>query len=55
MNNPDTCWRQRFANFQRVFLLLREAIEKHPAQLSQLEKEGIIQRFEYTFSSLQTF
>ncbi|WP_198243672.1 nucleotidyltransferase substrate binding protein [methane-oxidizing endosymbiont of Gigantopelta aegis] len=49
MNAPEIRWQQRFANFQRAFLLLREAIEKDPAQLSQLEKEGIIQRFEYTF------
>lgn len=45
----DIRWQQRFKNFQRAFLLLREALEKDPAQLSQLEKEGIIQRFEYTF------
>jgi nucleotidyltransferase substrate binding protein (TIGR01987 family) len=45
----DNRWQQRFANFKRAFLLLREAIEKDPNQLSQLEKEGIIQRFEYTF------
>ncbi len=49
MNNPDIRWQQPFTNFQRAFLLLREAIEQDPAQLSQLEKEGIIQRFEYTF------
>jgi len=49
MNDADIRWQQRFANFQRAFLLLREAIEKDPEQLSQLEKEGIIQRFEYTF------
>lgn len=45
----DIRWQQRFANFKRAFLLLREAIEQDPSQLSQLEKEGIIQRFEYTF------
>jgi len=45
----DIRWQQRFKNFQRAFLLLREALEKEPETLSQLEKEGIIQRFEYTF------
>ena len=45
----DIRWQQRFTNFTRAFLLLRAAIEQDPAQLSQLEKEGIIQRFEYTF------
>ena len=49
MNEPDIRWKQRFNNFQRAFLLLREAMEIEPDTLSQLEKEGIIQRFEYTF------
>lgn len=49
MSDQDIRWQQRFINFQRAFLLLREAMERDPAQLSQLEKEGIIQRFEYTF------
>ncbi len=49
MNQQDTRWQQRFANFKRAFLLLREAMENDIDQLSQLEKEGIIQRFEYTF------
>jgi nucleotidyltransferase substrate binding protein (TIGR01987 family) len=49
MSNPDIRWKQRFQNFDRAFLLLREAFEHDPAGLSQLEKEGIIQRFEYTF------
>lgn len=45
----DIRWKQRFTNFKRAFLLLREALDLEPASLSQLEKEGIIQRFEYTF------
>lgn len=49
MSDPDIRWQQRFNNFQRAFLLLREAMELEPDALSQLEKEGIIQRFEYTF------
>lgn len=53
MNTPeyplDVRWKQRFSNFERAFILLREAIELDPNSLSQLEKEGIIQRFEYTF------
>lgn len=49
MVNNDIRWQQRFRNFQRAFNLLREAMENDPDQLSQLEKEGIIQRFEYTF------
>lgn len=49
MNNQDVHWQQRFNNFQRAFLLLREAMDNDLDGLSQLEKEGIIQRFEYTF------
>lgn len=49
MTHPDIRWKQRFQNFDRAFVLLREAMERDPQQLSQLEKEGIIQRFEYTF------
>jgi nucleotidyltransferase substrate binding protein (TIGR01987 family) len=42
-------WKQRFENFERAFLLLREAFEKDIVTMSDLEKEGMIQRFEYTF------
>lgn len=49
MPEQDVRWKQRFQNFFRAFSLLREALELDPAALSQLEKEGIIQRFEYTF------
>jgi nucleotidyltransferase substrate binding protein (TIGR01987 family) len=47
--NPDIRWKQRFQNFGRGFVLLREALERKPESLSMLEKEGVIQRFEYTF------
>lgn len=41
-------WEYRFDNFQRAYTLLREAIEiSQKRELSQLEKEGVIQRFEY--------
>lgn len=46
---PDTRWKQRFENFKRAFLLLRDGIEPGVSNLSQLEREGIVQRFEYTF------
>ncbi|MCF6211957.1 MAG: nucleotidyltransferase substrate binding protein [Gammaproteobacteria bacterium] len=49
MSEQDIRWKQRFNNFQRAFLLLREAMESDLDKMSQLEKEGIIQRFEYTF------
>jgi nucleotidyltransferase substrate binding protein (TIGR01987 family) len=47
--NPDIRWKQRFQNFDRAYLLLREALEHGPSALSLLEKEGVIQRFEYSF------
>ena len=42
-------WQYRFRNFSRAFSLLREATETDPAHLNDLEREGLIQRFEYTF------
>ena len=45
----DIRWKQRYENFVKAFLLLREVIEMDLDQLNRLEKEGIIQRFEYTF------
>jgi nucleotidyltransferase substrate binding protein (TIGR01987 family) len=43
-------WIHRFDNYKRAFLLLREAIEMtQTREANQLEKEGIIQRFEYTW------
>ncbi|MGO9567075.1 MAG: nucleotidyltransferase substrate binding protein [Desulfomonilaceae bacterium] len=47
--NSDIRWKQRFNNFDRAFVLLREALEHGLAALSQLEKEGTIQRFEIAF------
>lgn len=54
---PDTPrWVQRFANFDRALILLRQAVElvaEHRADLDPdlftILREGAIQRFEYTF------
>jgi nucleotidyltransferase substrate binding protein (TIGR01987 family) len=46
---PDVRWKQRFQNFDRAFVLLRDAMENGPGVLNQLEKEGVVQRFEYCF------
>lgn len=43
----DIRWQQRFQNFDRAVLLLREPIERDVTLLSNLEKEGTIQRFEF--------
>ena len=50
-NNQDNPrWIYRFDNYKRAFILLREAMEiMKERDLTQLEKEGVIQRFEYTW------
>jgi nucleotidyltransferase substrate binding protein (TIGR01987 family) len=45
----DIRWKQRFDNFQRVFLELEEAVLlSQKRSLSKLENQGLIQGFEYT-------
>lgn len=46
MEKNDTRWKQRFQNFEKAFLKLKEAIEA-PA-LNELERNGLVQRFEFT-------
>jgi hypothetical protein len=41
--------RTRNPNFDRPFVLLREVCERGVASLSQLEREGAVQRFEFAF------
>lgn len=48
MTGADVRWRQRFENFSRALGLLRVALEHGPDALNDLEKEGAVQRFEYT-------
>ena len=46
----DIRWKQRFQNFSRTFILLRSAFKDRILEnLSDLEKEGIIQRFKYSY------
>lgn len=45
---PDIRWQQRFENFDRALALLKDALSRGPSALNQLEKEGAVQRFEYT-------
>ena len=42
----DIRWKQRFENFERAVNLLREPIQQGMETLNDLEKEGVIQRFE---------
>jgi nucleotidyltransferase substrate binding protein (TIGR01987 family) len=49
-HSADIRWLQRFQNFKRAYTLLRDAIsERDIDKMSDLEHEGLIQRFEYTF------
>ncbi|WP_157154468.1 HI0074 family nucleotidyltransferase substrate-binding subunit [Brachyspira murdochii] len=43
-------WKQRFYNFEKAFNLLKSVFEeKEINDLSLLEQEGVVQRFEYTY------
>ena len=44
----DIRWQQRYEHFDRALALLREALNRGPAALNPLDKEGVVQRFEYT-------
>jgi nucleotidyltransferase substrate binding protein (TIGR01987 family) len=49
MNNQDIRWQQRFANYKRALAQLKNAVELSKQRaLSQLEKQGVIQAFEFT-------
>jgi len=48
MNQKEIRWRQRFENFEKAYRQFDAAITDF-SKLSILEKEGLIQRFEYTF------
>jgi nucleotidyltransferase substrate binding protein (TIGR01987 family) len=46
----DVRWQQRFSNYKKALLKLKEiACDREFATLSEIEKEGMVQRFEYTF------
>lgn len=45
----DIRWQQRFANYQKALLKLSQAVAlSGERELSELEKQGLIQAFEYT-------
>ena len=48
MENLDIRWKQRFSNFEKALLKMTEVIELKEISLSDLEKEGLIRRFEFT-------
>lgn len=46
----DIRWQQRFVNFDRAYALLKSAMEERSLDdYSDLEKEGLLQRFEFSF------
>ena len=48
--NYDIRWKQRFNNFSKAYNLLKSVFEeKKREDLSLLEREGVVQRFEYTY------
>lgn len=49
MNNLDIRWQQRFQNYLKAFELLESAVVQFREKgLSELEEQGLIQRFEFT-------
>jgi nucleotidyltransferase substrate binding protein (TIGR01987 family) len=48
MENKDIRWKQRFQNFNSAFLKLEEAVLM--TNLNELERNGLIQRFEFTIN-----
>ncbi|HWQ25818.1 MAG TPA: nucleotidyltransferase substrate binding protein [Chlorobaculum sp.] len=46
----DICWKQRFDNYDRAFILLQSALEERSLDdFSDLEQQGLVQRFEFSF------
>ncbi|HLX54484.1 MAG TPA: nucleotidyltransferase substrate binding protein [Aquella sp.] len=49
MVSKDIRWQQRFSNYTKALNKLKEAVElTKQRELSDLEKQGLIQAFEYT-------
>ena len=47
MEKADIRWEQRFSNYQKALTQLQKFIDK--GDLSDLEKQGLIKAFEYTY------
>ena len=49
MTPTDVRWQQRFSNFRRALAQLAEAVDlSRVRELSRLERQGVIQAFEFT-------
>jgi nucleotidyltransferase substrate binding protein (TIGR01987 family) len=50
MMDEDIRWKQRFSNYKKALATLKNAVELAAARnLTDLEKQGMIQGFEFTF------
>jgi nucleotidyltransferase substrate binding protein (TIGR01987 family) len=49
MPEEEIRWHYRFQNFSRALRRLQDALKEGAEALNELEQEGVIQRFEYTF------
>jgi len=48
--NADIRWKQRFSNYKKALAFLKSAVELASSRdLTDLEKQGMIQGFEFTF------
>jgi nucleotidyltransferase substrate binding protein (TIGR01987 family) len=48
VESPDVRWKQRLSNFEKALDRLQDALKDGTGKLSLLEKEGVVQRFEYS-------
>lgn len=49
MNKEDIRWQQRFSNYEKALKQLENAINiQNSRELTELEKQGLIQAFEFT-------
>ena len=46
-DDQDIRWKQRFQNYRKAFANLQKFVDK--GELSELEKQGLIKAFEYTY------
>ncbi|WP_243371732.1 nucleotidyltransferase substrate binding protein [Geotalea sp. SG265] len=50
MDNLDVRWRQRFSNYQKALKHLEQVVKLcHERQLSDIEKQGLVKAFEFTY------
>ncbi|PTN07967.1 nucleotidyltransferase substrate binding protein [Mangrovibacterium marinum] len=49
MDSKDIRWKQRFENYKKALATLTKGVQQyHDSGLSELEKQGLIQGFEFT-------